>query len=334
MAPGVTARCDVLRDHPWVMSKRTAFSRVSAAALYPVVLVGGCGLAAALLDAGFGEAATSVATLVVVVAVLTLFEHLLPYADAWRPDARRVRIDLLHSLVSAGVASPLVRISSVAFAAWLGGALSTWLGGNLWPSAWPRVAQLALAVVTADLGVYCAHRWMHSSDLGWRIHAVHHTPTRLYVFAGGRSHPFNAVLTLTCEAVPVILLGIPPEVYVLLLVFKAVNGMLQHANIAMTPGPLSYVIATSDVHRFHHATDLAESNTNFGNATVLWDHLFGTFHLPHRHPSSDVGIADADVPESYWAHLLTPFILGRFTRAPVEPASTVEPLASSLEPPH
>jgi len=301
------------------MPSRSFLARFSAAALYPVVLFGGCGLAAALIHSGLGEATTSVVTLLTVVALLTLLERLMPYARAWRPNRLTVRIDLIHSVVSAAVASPLVRISSVALAAWLGGELSTWLGVTLWPTSWPLVAQLALAIAIADLGVYCAHRFMHSTNVGWRIHAVHHTPTHLYAIAGGRSHPFNAILTLTSEAVPVLLLGITPEVYTLLLVFKAVNGLLQHSNIAMTPGPLSYVLATSDVHRFHHSTDLGESNTNFGNATMLWDHVFGTFYLPHRQPSEDVGIADADVPVSYWAHLLTPFTLRRYTRSPPHP---------------
>ncbi len=263
------------------------------------------------MRSGLGEVATSALTLLVVITVLTFAERVLPYTPAWRPNRRTVRIDLTHSVVSAVVASPLVRISSVVLAAWLGGKLSTWLGGTLWPSTWPLAAQVALAVIVADLGVYWAHRWMHATNVGWRVHAVHHTPTRLYAVAGGRSHPLNAILTLTSEAVPVMLLGITPEAYMLLLVFKAVNGLLQHSNIAMTPGLMSYVVATSDVHRFHHSTDLDESNSNFGNATMVWDHVFGTFHLPHRNPSADVGIADTVVPESYWSHLLTPFTLGR-----------------------
>ena len=68
---------------------------------------------------------------------------------------------------------------------------------------------------------------------------------------------------------PVVLLGITPEAYTLLLVLKGVNGLLQHSNVAMTPGPLSYLVVTSDVHRFQHSTDLGESNTNFGNATMV-----------------------------------------------------------------
>lgn len=296
------------------MSARPFLTRLASSTLYPAVLFGGCGLASALLGLGFGTAGASVTTLLTVVALLMVFERLMPYTETWHPSGRSLRIDVTHSVISAAVASPLVRVTGVVFAAWLGGELSTWLGGTLWPADWPLVAQLLLAVAIADFGVYCAHRFMHATNVGWRIHAVHHTPTRLYAIAGGRSHPLNAILTLTSEAVPVVLLGITPEAYALLLVFKGVNGLLQHSNIAMTPGPLSYLIATSDVHRFHHSTDLGESNTNFGNATVIWDHVFGTFHLPHRQPSTDVGIATTDVPESYWAHLLAPFTLGRYER--------------------
>ncbi len=299
------------------MSRPSLFTRICAAAVYPVALSGGIGIAATMLHLGYGELTTSAATLLSVIAVLTLLERLLPYTGAWHPNPRTVRIDLTHSLVSAVFASPLVRVTGVVLAAWLGGKLSTWLGGSLWPSTWPLALQVALAVVIADFGVYCAHRWMHASNVGWRVHAVHHTPTRLYAIAGGRSHPFNALLTLTSEAVPVVLLGITPEAYMLLLVFKGVNGLLQHSNIAMTPGPLSYLIATSDVHRFHHSQDLRESNSNFGNATMVWDHIFGTFHLPHRQPRAEVGIADADVPESYWSHLLAPFTLARYERKAV-----------------
>jgi len=199
----------------------------------------------------------------------------------------------------------------VALAAWLGEQLSERLGGSLWPTSWPLAVQIALAIIIADLGAYSAHRFMHATSLGWRMHAVHHTPTRLYAIAAGRSHPFNALLTMTCESVPVILLGITPEAFLLLATFKAINGLLQHSNIAMRPGLLSFVIATCDVHRFHHSADLKQSNSNFGNTTMVWDHVFGTFYLPHRHPSTVIGITDADIPESYMAHLLTPFMLGR-----------------------
>ena len=289
-------------------------SRLLAVTLYPVVLFGACWLASIALQSGVGIVATSATLIVGVILLLTVLEGQLPYTTSWHPGTRSVLLDIVHSLVSALLAAPLVRISSIVAAAWLGGKLSQWLGFEIWPTSWPLALQLALGLIIADLGAYSAHRFMHSSMFGWRIHAVHHTPTRLYAIAAGRSHPFNALLTMTCESMPVILLGITPTAFALLAIFKAVNGLLQHSNLAMKPGILSYLIATSDVHRFHHSVDLTESNRNFGNTTMLWDHVFGTFYLPHRHPSAEVGIADADIPEGYLSHLLAPFRLARYQR--------------------
>jgi len=309
----------------------SAFHRFVTGAIYPVVLFGSCGLAAIGLLSGAGVIATVVPTIGVAMLTLTLLERRMPYAAAWQPNARTVRIDIIHSLVSATIASPLVRISSIAVAAWLGGELSAWLGMSLWPTSLPLVLQVALALAIADFGAYSGHRFMHATALGWRLHAVHHTPTQLYAVAAGRSHPFNALLTMTCESVPVILLGITPDAFALLATFKAINGLLQHSNVAMNPGPLSYVIATCDVHRFHHAADFEESNTNFGNTTMLWDHVFGTFYLPHRQPSATIGIADADIPESYAAHLLTPFRLARYQVGANRPATaTPEPVCRGV----
>jgi len=156
---------------------------------------------------------------------------------------------------------------------------------------------------------------MHVSDTGWRLHAVHHSPTRLHVLAAGRTHPFNAVVVLVLESIPVLLLGITPTAFAMMTVFKGVNGQLQHSNVDLRPGWLSHVVATSEVHRWHHSVDLKEGNTNFGNATVVWDKLFGTFFLPkERRPSTAVGLAHEVIPESYWAHMGTPFRLQRYRR--------------------
>ena len=286
---------------------------LAMALLYPAVIVASCLLAAALIPS-IGIVAASALIVGTAAVLLTALERWQSYCRAWRPTLRSMRIDVLHSLVSALVAAPVVRATSVAMAVWLGAKLSAWLGTSVWPESWPLVFQVALAIAIADLGAYTAHRFMHATSIGWRLHAVHHTPTRLYALAAGRAHPLNALLTMSCESIPVIALGITPEAFALLAIFKAVNGLLQHSNVAMRPGLLSYVIATCDVHRFHHSIDLAESNTNFGNTTMIWDHVFGTFHLPHRHPDSAVGIADIEMPEVYAVHLLAPFRLGRYVK--------------------
>lgn len=287
--------------------------RLAAVGTYPLVLLAALCASAALLAAGFGPG-LAVAP-VVVVAALVLFglEAAYPHAEAWRPDGHTLRLDVLHSLVSANGTALLLKATLFAALATAGARLSEAAGVRLWPTAWPLPLQLILAVVIGDFGAYWAHRSMHLSRLGWRIHAVHHSPTQLHVMAAGRTHPINAAYTLTCESLVVALMGAGPAVIALWTVTKAVNGLLQHANLAMRPGLLSYVLATSDNHRWHHSQDLTESNTNFGNTTMIWDRLFGTFYHPKdRTPRLEVGIADAAIPSNYLAHLAAPFVLSRW----------------------
>ncbi|MBK7776800.1 MAG: sterol desaturase family protein [Sandaracinaceae bacterium] len=274
------------------------------------------------------------ATLLAVVwvgALLLFVEQRMPHTPDWRPSWGTLGIDVLHNAMTAFAVAPLVRAVIFALLVDVGARLAGAVGVGLWPSTWPVALQLVLALVISDFGAYSAHRFMHLTRFGWRLHAVHHTPAQLHVLASARTHPLNAVLTLTCETGPLILLGISPAALAAWTVFKAVNGLLQHANIDLRPGWLSYVVATSDVHRYHHSVHLHESNTNFGNTTMLWDHVFRTFHLPRGEQAGTVvGIADAAVPESYLAHLAVPFRLGRYEALAVTPQpSTDGPHASA-----
>ena len=263
-------------------------------------------------ETSFGAGAATGLTLVAAALTVWGLERVVPHRGAWQPRWRAMMVDLLHTVVSGGAVAPLLRATLFAAFVAVGSELAG-LGLQLWPETWPLPLQAAAAIVIADLGAYLGHRFMHATNIGWRIHAVHHSATKLYFLASARAHPFNACLTLSLESAPLLLLGITPEALLVFTVFKGVNGLLQHSNVALAPGVLSYIIATSDVHRWHHSTALEESNTNFGNTTMLWDHIFGTFFLPHdRQPGDAVGIAGSDIPERYLTHLMTPFVLERF----------------------
>ena len=99
-----------------------------------------------------------------------------------------------------------------------------------------------------------------------------------------------------------------------LAVWTAVHGMLQHANLDLRHGWLNYVFMTADNHRWHHSTEFAESNTNFGSNIALWDHVFGTFVLREPAGPESVGLDDVEMPDNVWVHLATPFTLPRWTK--------------------
>ena len=243
-----------------------------------------------------------------IAGLIWLLERRFPAREDWQPTARLFGLDLLHTLVSSHGIAPFVRAGLVVLGVWI----STLVGANeltIWPHDWPLFAQLLLAIPIADFCVYWAHRLMHMTELGWRIHAVHHTPTRLYFMASARTHPLNAIVAVGCQFGVLLLLGVGPEVMTLWTVFMAVNGLLQHSNINFKPGILNRVLATCDVHRAHHA--LEEAHCNFGNNTMIWDQIFGTYRSPPK-VAVDVGAGGYEIPENYLAHLTVPFKLQSF----------------------
>lgn len=238
------------------------------------------------------------------VALLLLAAQLL--SRERRPALAWFGTDVLHLLLSNGLAQGLARAALLGLVLRGAAALEALSGGRLWPDALPLAAQVALAMVLGELFFTLAHRAMHELPWLWPVHAVHHSSTQLYVLSAARSHPINAVLSYLAQVFPALLLGAPAEVLVPLSVFTTTLGMLQHCDLDLRTGWLGWVFATPEVHRIHHSARLPEGNTNYGSNLVLWDHLLGTF-TPPRHRPVHVGIADVEVPDGYWRQLATPF---------------------------
>lgn len=236
-------------------------------------------------------------------------ERLLPFRREWNRSHGDLGTDLLHAVVSGVGATQLARPLAAAVGVAIAGALSRHLGLALWPSGWPLLAQLALALVIAELPQYWLHRWQHERDWLWRFHAVHHSAPRLYWLNAARFHPVDLGLLYLVGYVPLIALGCPEETIMLFALFDAVFGMLQHSNIAVRLGPLNYVFSMAEPHRWHHSRVLAEANSNYGSNLIVWDLVFGSFFLPAgRRPPAAIGIADMPAfPQRWPAQMAAPF---------------------------
>ena len=76
-------------------------------------------------------------------------------------------------------ATGLVQVGVLAAAIPLSARLAGAFGAELWPTRWPWLAQLVLALVVAELPKYWMHRLEHTTELLWRIvitsYSIHYT---------------------------------------------------------------------------------------------------------------------------------------------------------------
>jgi sterol desaturase/sphingolipid hydroxylase (fatty acid hydroxylase superfamily) len=170
-------------------------------------------------------------------------------------------------------------------------------------SNWPVLAQLAFFFVTHDFYIYWFHRLQHKSDLLWRTHEAHHSVDDVDWLSGTRSHALEILINQTIEFAPIVLLGAAPEVALMKATLDAVWGMYIHSNLNVRSGWLQRVINGPEMHRWHHATELAAPGKNFSTKLAIWDWLFGTAYLPPHKPAR-YGLPEADYPKRGFATYL------------------------------
>ena len=241
---------------------------------------------------------------VVLAAVsVTLLEIYFPYRKHWKPNRSEVINDtgfmvvvqiLLPQLLSYFVAMTLIAISS--------------RESSLWPADLSMGVQVLLMILLADFFRYWLHRASHEVMPLWQLHAVHHSPRKLYWLNVGRFHPLDKALQFLFDALPFIVLGVDQTVLSLYFVVYAVNGYFQHSNIHVRFGWLNYIISSAEVHRWHHSDIIKESNGNYGNNIIIWDILFGTYFFPKDRGVDDLGLQNKQYPTTFVRQLKSPFI--------------------------
>ena len=182
---------------------------------------------------------------------------------------------------------------------------------GIWPTEWPLLVQWLIALVIADFAFVFVHMLSHKIPLLWRLHAVHHGVSRLYGFNGLVRHPVHQSLDMIVGTMPLVILGMPLNVAILLGFAVSVQLIIQHANIAYELGPFRNLFSIGKIHHIHHVNWGKEGDCNYGLFLTLWDRLFGTFVTEPSRPimANDMGIDEVPhFPKSYWEQLLFPII--------------------------
>ncbi len=239
-----------------------------------------------LAQAGFRIEFSS-AVLLASILLLWVAEGLFPQNPEWNyhllADGKRgwtawanLGRDLIYLFGVAQLTTLLITFTSAKLQAGAQG-VGLAMPAALWPTGAPFLVRVAFAFLLAELCSYWLHRATHRFGLLWRFHATHHVVTELTALKAVRTHPVDNLLFHGARHLPLLLLGAGPDELVTVVYFGAFLSLLAHANVDVAEGALGWLVNFPRYHAVHHSSDLAESNSNFGCHTVLWDRVFRTF---------------------------------------------------------
>ncbi|MEO0425517.1 MAG: sterol desaturase family protein [Pseudomonadota bacterium] len=169
----------------------------------------------------------------------------------------------------------------------------------------PVFVQFALIVIAADFVLYWEHRTFHEVKALWPVHAVHHSVETLDWLAGSRGHFVQVFSERAMVMIPLYLLGADEAALNAYVVFAALQAILIHCNLKFSFGPLRYIFVTPQFHHWHHSSEKPAIDTNYSAHLVLFDRLFGTYHMPDEHWPAEYGTTKK-LPRSVWGQLFYP----------------------------
>jgi sterol desaturase/sphingolipid hydroxylase (fatty acid hydroxylase superfamily) len=264
-----------------------------------------------LFVANGGESAVAPSMLLLCMLLVWVGEQLYPARPEWNPRLISDGLDALWQLARTffylfGV----TRVTGLLIAgadAWLKPTVATlpMVARELWPHAAPFTIRVALAFLILEFASYWIHRATHRFRPLWQFHSTHHVMTEINGLKALQTHPIDNLLFYVCRAVPLMCLGAGFDEVTAALYFGGILGVLAHANIVVSERYWGLVFNLPGTHSLHHSADLAESGSNFGCHTVLWDRIFGTYRTKPGGPLS-VGV-DPVGRRSLWQELIWPF---------------------------
>lgn len=289
---------------------KSRLREISAKTIFPIIMGGGLAVGYWVIESGTIDNIITAGTPIVLVSliIIAIFEKVFPYKKSWTKNHNDIGNDAWHlvftQIIIGRIMDPIWKFILAGLTAYL----AVTYGGNIWPHTWNIFTQLFLALLIAEFGRYWIHRWAHEVNWLWRLHAVHHSPKRLYFLNAARFHPLEKVLFLIPETVPFIIMGTSENVLLMYAIFNSIHGLFQHSNIYIKMGWLNYIFSMTELHRWHHSKRIRESNNNYGNNLIIWDIVFGTFFWPKENEVGEIGLINPNYPENYIGQVKAPFL--------------------------
>jgi len=181
--------------------------------------------------------------------------------------------------------------------------------------------QFLVFFIGKDFVEWNIHRLLHRTWL-WNFHKLHHSIKELDWIGNFRFHWGEIVVYKALSYLPLIVLGVDWQVLLIIAVISTVMQDLNHANLAISWGPLRYIFNSPKMHVWHHdVINHGDGGQNFGIVLSVWDWIFGTAYWPKDAERPEewgfAGLED-DYPKSVWARFFYPIIRAKRSRTTVD----------------
>ena len=178
----------------------------------------------------------------------------------------------------------------------------------------PIWLQVIAVLLLVSFFRYWMHRLQHRNAFLWKLHSYHHRLSDLRALNDLTSNPVDFALRNLLVYVLLGAVGFDPLAFLFAVPALSVWGIFSHCGGDVRGGWLNYVVATPEVHRWHHSAEVPAGygySVNYGVEFSFWDLAFGTYYLPRKdglvlrpHIGHPGGLPDES---SYLRLLLVPF---------------------------
>jgi len=140
----------------------------------------------------------------------------------------------------------------------------------------PSLLLWIIAFFLCDLVLYIYHLLGHKTRLLWAAHVAHHSSLHYNLSVGFRINFIHLFYRFLFWA-PLCLVGITPEMILLLESLTAIWNFLIHTEKIKKLGFLDMIFNTPSNHRVHHASNPEYIDKNLGGILIIYDRIFGTY---------------------------------------------------------
>ena len=157
----------------------------------------------------------------------------------------------------------------------------------------PEWLSIIISLLFLDFAVYGQHIVMHKWPPLWRLHQVHHTDLEFDATTAVRFHPLEIMISMLFKVLCIVLIGATPWTVIAFEILLNGAATFNHSNINIPPEidkKLRWLIITPDMHRIHHSTFPAETDSNYGFSFSFWDRLCNTYIDEPRQPQTAMAI--------------------------------------------